>query len=222
VALARAALAAIPAIRDACPGARIVNVDPICRMVPPAGASSEAVAGVHAFNRHAVFQFFDMVAGRLLPELGGSLDALDIVGLNYYATNQWELGCEGTGLPDDDPRRVPLADIVRDVAERYGRPVAITETSDCDERRGGWLHGISRTVLELLDDGVELCGVCIYPILGMLEWHDRNVWVRMGAWDLESQDGRLVRKPYQPMLDALRDAQASLPSLGLRRAAGVR
>jgi hypothetical protein len=35
------------------------------------------------------------------------------------------------------------------------------------------------------------------------------VWVRMGAWDLEPQDDRLLRKPYQPMLDALRDAHVS-------------
>ena len=32
----------------------------------------------------------DMLAGRLMPELGGSRDWLDIVGINYYWTNQWE------------------------------------------------------------------------------------------------------------------------------------
>jgi beta-glucosidase/6-phospho-beta-glucosidase/beta-galactosidase len=222
VALTRAALAAIPAIRDACPGARIVNVDPICRVVAPAEEGSEGVARARSFNEHAVFQFFDMVSGRMMPELGGSPGALDVVGLNYYAVNQWELGRECIPLADDDPRRVPLADIVRGVVARYGRPIVITETSDCDDRRSAWLAGIARTARELLDDGVDLGGVCIYPILGMLDWHDRGTWLRMGAWDLELDGGRLVRKPNEAVLGALRAAQGSLTSHRPRRVAGAR
>jgi hypothetical protein len=222
VALARMALCAIPAIRDGCPGARIVNVDPVCHVVPPWNAANEVVAAAHDFNEHVVYQFLDMVAGRLFPELGGSLEALDIVGMNYYATNQWELGNETVPLAGDDPRRVPLAELVRGVCARYGRPVSITETGDCDERRRSWLEGISGTALELLHEGSELVGVCLYPILGMPEWHDRACWARMGAWDLVSEATRLVRRPYAPMLEALRHAQAALSSRRPRRVAGVR
>ena len=222
VALARCALAAIPAIRDGCPGARIVNVDPICRVVPPPGATTEAVAGVRDFNERVVFQFLDILAGRWMPELGGSLANLDVVGINYYATNQWEVGAESTALRDDDPRRIPFAEIVRGVAHRYGRPVAITETSDCDERRSAWLSSIARGAVDLLSEGIELTGVCLYPILGMPDWHDRTRWVRMGAWDLESGLGRLTRRPYEPLLAALREAQSALSFRRARRAASVR
>lgn len=213
VALARAALKAIPAILSACPGARIVHVDPICRVVPPAGASREVALEAQAFNQRAVFEFFDIIAGRLMPELGGSLERLDVVGLNYYVTNQWELGSSTAPLAEDDPRRVSLARLVEDVARRYGRPVAITETGHCEAQRGSWMDGVAHAVAELFEARVPLAGVCLYPILGMPEWHDRKTWARMGAWDLELDGSRLARRPHAPLLDALRRAQSSLPAL---------
>ena len=52
------------------PGARIVNVDPLCRVAPPpAGRTWRRRAD---FNDRLVFQSWDMLCGRLLPELGGS------------------------------------------------------------------------------------------------------------------------------------------------------
>src|SRR6476469_10128210 len=54
VALAKAALAGIDAIRQACPNSRIVNIDPICRVVP--GSSDEsAVEHARRFNEEWVF-----------------------------------------------------------------------------------------------------------------------------------------------------------------------
>jgi beta-glucosidase/6-phospho-beta-glucosidase/beta-galactosidase len=81
-ALARAAVRGIDAIRDVCPGARIVNIDPICRVVP-GDRTAAAVEHARRFNEEWVFEFWDMVSGRLSPELGGSPAHLDIVGLNY-------------------------------------------------------------------------------------------------------------------------------------------
>lgn len=204
--LARAALAGIEALRQGCPGARIVTVDPICHVVP-ASDDPECIEDARHFNEHAVFEFFDMMAGRLHPELGGSRENLDIVGLNYYWTNQWQLGREGIPLPDDDPRRRPLGDLVRSAYERYGNDVLITETSALGEARAPWVHELSVMAGELLEDCVPLQGICLYPILGMPEWHDREVWTRMGLWDLEHEQNVLRRKICAPMLDALRRAQ---------------
>lgn len=206
VALARAALRGIAAIRDACPQARIVNVDPICRVVP-AVSEPDAIEHARRFNEEAVFQFWDMLSGRLHPELGGASDKLDIVGLNYYWTNQWELGRDGVPLADNDPRRVPLADLVRGVWRRYGKEVVITETSALGEARGPWVHELSRMAEQLFDEGVALGGICLYPILGMPEWHARDQWTRMGLWDLEHEENALRRKVCAPMLEALRAAQ---------------
>jgi len=204
--LAQATLRAIDAVRDAWPAARIVNVDPICRVLP---ASDHPAALDHArrFNEEWVFEFWDIVAGRLLPELGGAPDKLDVVGLNYYWTNQWELGREGTPLADDDPRRVPLGELVRAAWRRYGRPVVITETSALGEARGPWVQELAAMAARLLEEGVPLGGICLYPILGMPEWHERDQWTRMGLWDLEPEDGVLRRRPCASMRDALLAAQ---------------
>src|SRR5205085_10102931 len=103
--LARAAIAGVDAIRDVCPEATVVSVDALCRVVPPADRPDLADAA-RAFNDGAVFESWDMLAGRLHPELGGSRAHLGTVGVNYYWTNQWELGRDGIPLAEDDPRRV--------------------------------------------------------------------------------------------------------------------
>jgi beta-glucosidase/6-phospho-beta-glucosidase/beta-galactosidase len=208
--LARAAIQAVRAIRAAVPHARFVTVDPICNVVLPSGAAPRAREHAEHFNHVVVFQFMDMLAGRLHPELGGSRDCLDIVGINYYATNQWELEQDDQPLDHRDPRRVRIAELVRRVARRYEGPVLLSETGDCDERRTAWLEGLSATALELLEEGCDFRGVCLYPILGMPEWHERSCWARMGLWDLEPSDGRLARVPYAPALQALARAQLEL------------
>lgn len=219
IALVRAAIAGINAIRVALPQARIVNVDPLCHVVPardpdlPHGDAAD-------FNRRAVFEAWDMICGRVLPELGGSRTHLDIVGVNYYWTNQWEIGWEDRPLALDDPRRVPLAKLLRSAWRRYGGEFLITETAHVDDMRPIWMHSLADACEELLDAGVPLRGACLYPILGMPEWHDRATWTRMGLWDLVERNGTLVRERYEPMHDALRAAQRLERKFAEFRAAG--
>jgi len=206
MALARAAIRGIDAIRDVCPAARIVNVDPICRVVV-AGDDPAQVEHARRFNEEWVFEFWDIVSGRTRPDLGGTPAHLDIIGLNYYWTNQWQLGQEGVPLAADDPRRVSLAELVRSVWHRYGGEILITETSALGEARGPWIHELSLMAGQLLAEGVPLGGICLYPILGMPEWHARDQWARMGLWDLEREQDVLERIAYGPMMTALRAVQ---------------
>ena len=206
VALVRAAIAGINAIRAVVPAARIVNVDPICRVVPPVD-HFDPHADADDFNNRAVFESWDMLAGRLHPELGGSLEHLDIVGVNYYWTNQWEIGREECPISFDDPRRMHLADLLRIVWQRYGREFLITETSHVDDMRPIWMQAVADECEQLLDEGLPLRGVCLYPILGMPEWHEREVWTRMGLWDLVPRGDTLHREVFGPMLEALRAAR---------------
>jgi hypothetical protein len=205
--LARAAIRGINSIREVCPEARIVNVDPICRVAVGDGGA-DAIEHARRFNEEHVFEFWDIVSGRRHPEIGGSPAHLDIVGLNYYWTNQWELGGEGVPLPETDPRRVPLAELVRNVWSRYGAEIIITETSALGEARAPWIHELSTMAEHLLGEGVPLGGICLYPILGMPEWHSRDQWARMGLWDLEREQDVLKRKACGPMLKALQDVHA--------------
>jgi hypothetical protein len=213
VALVRAAIQGIDVIRYLRPDARIVNADPLCHVaLPPEKPQWHDEA--RDFNHRLVFQAWDMLSGRLLPELGGTRAHLDIVGINYYWTNQWEWRVQplsdGTipPLDDDDPRRLRLSDLVRTVAGRYGGDVMITETTHVGDKRGPWLREVAEEAEILLREGVPLHGVCLYPILGMPEWHSPTDWTPMGLWDPASHaEPHGQRVPHQPMLDAFRDAQ---------------
>ncbi len=209
IALARAAIAGAEAIWAAAPGSRIISVDPVCHVVPPAGHEGLHEGAEH-FNERVVFESWDMVSGRLLPELGGSRAHLGIIGINYYWTNQWEIGREETPLPADDPRHVSLSQLMERVWRRYGGELLITETSHIGPKRAEWLACVADECSRALEAGVPLRGVCLYPILGMPEWHDRRQWARMGLWDLYPRDGRLVPVEYAPMREALREAQRKL------------
>jgi hypothetical protein len=143
----------------------------------------------------------------LLPELGGSREHLDIVGINYYWTNQWDITEIGVPLSDDDPRRWSLHQLLQSVWDRYGGDLLITETSHVNEMRAVWLRELADEAETVLDDEIPLRGVCLYPILGMPEWHDPEVYTKMGLWDLRSRHSASGRVIYQPMLDALHDAQ---------------
>lgn len=204
-ALIRAAIHGIDAIRAAVPKARIVNVDPLCH-VHPYDDSAEARRDADWFNEHAVFEAWDMLCGRKNPELGGTRAHLDIVGMNYYWTNQWIHGRDEQPLGDDDPRRVSLRDLVKKVHARYGGDILITETAHVDDMRPHWLKYVADEVESLLSERVPLRGVCLYPILGMPEWHDPERWTQMGLWEVCCGDGG-ERKLCEPMLLALQKAQ---------------
>jgi hypothetical protein len=219
VQLIRAAIAGINAIRAACPAARIVNADPLCRVTGPHGftdRTSELWRTVEHFNEHVVFQSWDMLCGRLLPELGGSPAHLDIVGINYYWTNQWEWGYPCSPLGNDDPRRARLSELIRSVWQRYQAPVLITETSAAGEERAAWLRELAHEIEIAHHENVRLHGVCLYPALSMPEWHTRDEWALLGLWDLEARGGQLARVPHEPALQALREAQRRVHHTGGR------
>jgi hypothetical protein len=140
-----------------------------------------------------------------MPELGGSLQHLGIVGINYYWTNQWDLTVAGVPLAHDDPRRVSLHELVEIAWRRYGVTLAITETSHVGDNRCAWLREVAREVVKSLTHGIPVRGVCLYPILGMPEWHDQNIWTRMGLWDLEPGPSGLERRLCEPMGIALEE-----------------
>lgn len=210
--LARCAIQGIDAIRSVLPQARILNVDPICRAVAPANRPDLEVEA-QRFNEEVVFECLDMIAGRLLPELGGSDRHLDLVGLSYYVTNQWELGRENDALPPNDPRAWPLRDILRWAYHRYNHDIVLTETAHEGDDRARWIDDIATEVEAALDEGVPIRGVCLYPVLGTPEWDMPEEWARMGLWDVLFEGGSLRRIPYRPGLEALRNAQMRLEGL---------
>jgi hypothetical protein len=208
VELVRAAIRGIDAIRAEICGARFMHADPLCRTVPPDDRPA-SLATVRCFNQEMVFQSWDMLCGRTRPELGGTRSHLDVVGINYYWNCQWVHGNVALCLDQDDPRRAPLRDLVQQVWDRYGGDIVISETSHWGDERAGWLLQLAEEVEFLLDANVPLRGVCLYPIIGMQDWHAPRDWMPMGLWDIDCAKG-MCRVVHQPMLDALKSAQQRL------------
>jgi hypothetical protein len=210
VALVQAAIQGTEAIWAACPGARIISVDPFCHVIPSRDPGT--IQRAKHFNTAVVFESWDMISGRTLPELGGSPKHLDIVGINYYWNNQWLLDDPDYVLADNDYRRLPLRDIVRTVYERYGREMILTETSHAGSRRAQWLMELVREVHAVHSLRIPLLAACWYPVLEMPEWHIPGQWTRMGLWDLDHANG-LTRLPHEPVLDVLDRVRARLDTL---------
>lgn len=226
--LVRAALAACDAIWKVDRRARIIHTDPLIHIAPPAahaGLASQADLAVEALRqRECQFQAWDMLCGRLEPELGGQPRYLDLVGLNYYPSNQWELG---SGRPLDwyghDPRRATLADLLQEVHDRYGRPLLIAETGHQGVGRAEWIRQIARELRAALARGVPVEGVCLYPVIDRPDWHNSNQWHGSGLWDLQpGADGSLERRLNQPFAQELRAAQALVEEAVRSQARGTR
>jgi hypothetical protein len=164
----RAILAASAAVRDVVPGARLVHTDPIINIIADPRRPQDRMAA--ETYRQAMFAVWDAISGRALPELGGRPEYLDVLGLNYYIHNQW-IHDGGLLLPSH-PLHLPLRWMLREVGERYGRPMFISETGIEAEARPLWLRYVCREVRAALALGLPIEGICLYPIADHPGWDD--------------------------------------------------
>jgi beta-glucosidase/6-phospho-beta-glucosidase/beta-galactosidase len=213
--LAHTCIAGIDAIRAVDPQARFVNVDPVVHAVAPKDAP-ELAEDAARFNEFQ-WQFWDIVCGREWPELGGSPAHLDIIGVNHYLHGQWE-HCRSGWLGFDDPRRKPFSEILATVAARYpGHPIIISETGCRGDMRAVWFDYTVDGAMGALEAGIDLQGVCLYPIIDMPDWYSGE-WIEYGMWDLVPEAGetgsdgepRMKRRLYRPLRDALLRADRRL------------
>ncbi|MDT1064618.1 glycosyltransferase family 4 protein [Paracoccus sp. CPCC 101403] len=164
--LARASIAAMSELRSIDPRARFVHAEPMIAIHhdPTTRHSYFDARGHH----DAQFQAFDLLSGRMWPQLGGDPSFLDVVGVNYYWNNQWLHG--GPPIDMDHHHYRPLSDLLFDVAARYGRPVLIAETGTEGDRRAAWFAYIRDEVARARARGVPVEGICLYPIANHPGW----------------------------------------------------
>jgi len=205
--LVRASIAAIEAVREVDPGARIVHAEPIIHIAtdpdyPEEGPAAEAY-------RQSQFQAWDMIGGRLCPELGGRPEYLDILGANYYSNNQWIHQDPHTPhsrrrkdvlLPPSHPLHRPVREMLGEVYERYRRPLFIAETGIEGDARPSWLRYIGQEARAAAAAGVQLEGVCLYPIIDYPGWGDDR-HCHSGLWDYADDEGH--REIYEPLAEEL-------------------
>lgn len=192
--LIRAAIAGIEAIWQVNPQARIVQIDPVIHVMAPRDRPDLAERA--AAQRAGQFEAWDMMIGQIEPGLGGQPKYLDIMGLNYYHSNQWEHPDVRLRWEDNprDERWVPLHRLLAEVYDRYQRPLFIAETSHFGIGRGPWLREVVDEVREALIRGVPMEGVTIYPIMDRPDWDDINHWHNSGLWDLVPDEHGVLQR----------------------------
>jgi len=217
--LVRACIASIEAVWEVFPDARIVHPEPMINVL---AADDEPRSRETAWLYHnSQFGGWDMICGRHESELGGQMKYLDIIGANYYAYNQWLFpGGPGATLAPSDPRYRPVSDLLGEVSRRYGRPILLAETGIEANARAAWARYIGREARQALKNGVELGGVCFYPIVNHPGWDDDRHCLN-GLWDYPNEWGE--RDIHEPMAreialqnELLHAPDADEPELDLR------
>ena len=209
-ALCRADIAAVKAIRQVEPSARMVHIEPLVQVVAPRDRP-DLVEAAHHETYVDTFMAWDILCGKEHPELGGSPEVLDIVGANNYAFGQMEYRQPGPHKPLEpgDDRIVALCDLMKLVWDRYQRPMIIGETSGIGDGRPAWLTDVTEEALAAVDMGMDLHGICLFPAVDMRDWNTGD-WLRMGLCDLEESNGDLRRVPHAAYVEELHRWQREL------------
>jgi hypothetical protein len=204
--LVRAYVAAARVLKERIPSVRLVSPEPVIHIVPQGSSAKEALE-VSTYLE-AQYAAWDMIVGRLHPELGGHPEYLDIVGLNYYPKNQWFNF--GRNLRPSDPAYKPFREIIKEVAQRYARPVFVSETGTEGRGRRRWFEYVAGEVRASLEAGLAVQGLCWYPILDYPGWDDDR-YCPAGLLGYADTSGR--RAVFEPLAQEL-DRQQKLLARG--------
>ena len=196
--LVRAGVAAARALRAVDPRCRLLWAEPLIHIAPHSALPEDVVAAREATLTQ--YQAFDMVAGLMDPELGGSPDLLDIVGCNFYPQNQW--AHRGGTLPLGHHHFRPLSSMLEEVWQRYDRPVIVSETGAEGSARAPWLHYVCQEVADARQAGADVRGICLYPVTAYPGWDDDRACATGLFGSPDPHTG--LRTPYAPLLDELR------------------
>jgi hypothetical protein len=192
------AIEAARAIRNAHPDALLFSSEPAINVVP---GSTETRARAATFH-DSQYEALDMLLGRVKTHLGGFEDAIDFVGVNYYPHNQWQFG--GPTIPFGSSGYRRFRDMLAEIWRRYHKPVVVTETGAEGSARAAWLHYVCDEVRHAMADGVEVAGVCLYPVVDYPGW-DNDRHCPVGLFSPPDENGK--RATYAPLADELRRQQ---------------
>jgi beta-glucosidase/6-phospho-beta-glucosidase/beta-galactosidase len=214
--LVRTAISAAQAIRNRWPKATLVWAEPLVHIAPHSHRRATVRAAEAA--RQGQFEAYDWITGRAEPELGGDPSLVDLIGLNFYPHNQWFYE-DGPTIPMGHHEYRPLADMLLEVADRYGKPVFLSETGAEGSGRASWLHYVCNEVRDAMDRGAAIEGICWYPITAYPGW-DNSRHAESGLLSTIISDGsRHVDERLFEELQAQR-AQFAAPPYARQAVAG--
>ncbi len=201
--LARAAIVASDILLNELTDIRLISPEPVIHIIgDPQIPGDEIMAENY---RLAQFEAWDMLSGRMAPELGGRPEYLDIIGTNFYSRNQWVNHHEP--MNRFHPRYRPFHLILHEVWERYGRPIFVSETGTENDDRADWFNYMCSEVEIAQSLDIPVHGICLYPILNHPGWADDRHCCN-GLFDYADSSGH--REIHQPLADAIFRLQARL------------
>jgi beta-glucosidase/6-phospho-beta-glucosidase/beta-galactosidase len=194
--LVTAWIAATKAIREQWPRTVVVGAEPLIHVAPHDRRRSTMREAEQ--NRSGMFEAYDWILGKAEPALGGDRSQIDVIGLNYYPHNQWYW--KGPTVPMGHHEYRPLADMLVEVAERYEKPLFLSETGAEGSGRPAWLHYVCDEVREAMRRGVQIEGICIYPVTAYPGW-DNSRHCDVGLLSTVGANGK--RKVYEPLYEEI-------------------
>ena len=207
--LVRSVVASIRAMAEVTQDIQVVHTEPLINVVADPKRPHEAAAA--EAHRQAQYAALDAIAGRRWPELGGREEFLGTLGVNYYIHNQWVYpGGHGMTIEPSEPRYRPVWQMLREIHERYRRPLFVAETGIEDTARPAWLRYVGSEVRRAVREGVPVHGICLYPILNHPGWEDDRHCYN-GLWDYADAHGD--RPVYEPLLLEIQAQQGLLAAV---------
>ena len=199
--LVKAAIASSRAIKQSWPDSVIIGAEPLIHIAPHDRRRQTLRAAQQ--NLQGMYEAYDWILGLSGPEFGGDPSLVDVVGLNFYPHNQWYF--EGPTIPMGHHEHRPLSDMLVEMAERYGKPIFLSETGAEGSGRASWLHYVCGEVREAMDRGVQVEGICLYPITAYPGW-DNSRHCEAGLLSPVTSDGtRHVNQRLHDELQAQRE-----------------
>lgn len=206
--MVEASVASMNAMRETVPDITFIHTDPAIHVI---GAKNDPASQRAAESyRQAQFQAYDMLSGRRDPELGGHEDHLQMIGLNYYFHNQWRYP-NRRKIPLGHPDYRPFSEILREYYDRYRKPILIAETGIEDDERPIWFRYVCEQVREAMTAGVDVRGVCLYPIVNHPGWEDER-HCHNGLWDY--LDEKNERAAFLPLEEEIKRQAAIFEDFG--------
>ncbi len=199
----KAVLAAIDEVRKIDKNVQFIHADPIMHRVPKK-KNCKIVEEYAQYFEETRFQVWDMISGKIMPELGGDPSYLDIIGINYYLHNQeyilhvdrdpfilfQEPVCRT--IPFNSQKREKFSSLCYQIHNRYKKPILISETGCFGSLRKIWWRKILTQVEDMLNKGLPILGVCAYPIIDRHDWVNGSL-TNSGLWDFREDDIHLNR-----------------------------
>ena len=182
--LVRTGIAAATAIRQRWPQATIVWAEPLIH-IAPRDRRRRTIREAQQ-NLAGMYEAYDWLMGLAEPELGGDPSLVDVVGWNFYPHNQWYR--DGPTIPMGHHEYRPLADMLVEMAERYRKPLMLSETGAEGSGKPSWLHYVCNEVREAIARGADVRGICWYPITAYPGW-DNSRHAETGLFSTIVADG---------------------------------